>query len=129
MFQLNGVSSAAGQSGSSGLVGTTSSVSSAIGSPARNTSAHSTSGVGSSATSRTSSNVGDVRRSRSQGTPDHHRHRLTKCLSTLSYPEPIPARHTNLVRSRQYASFGSTVTSKTILLYLFNVTFIRRVKI
>ncbi|XP_073980721.1 syntaxin-binding protein tomosyn isoform X8 [Rhodnius prolixus] len=64
--QLNGVSSAAGQSGSSGLVGTTSSVSSAIGSPARNTSAHSTSGVGSSATSRTSSNVGDVRRSRSQ---------------------------------------------------------------
>ncbi|XP_073980718.1 syntaxin-binding protein tomosyn isoform X5 [Rhodnius prolixus] len=109
--QLNGVSSAAGQSGSSGLVGTTSSVSSAIGSPARNTSAHSTSGVGSSATSRTSSNVGDVRRSRSQGTPDHHRHRLTKCLSTLSYPEPIPARHTNLVRSRQYASFDKLDSS------------------
>ncbi|CAA9995552.1 unnamed protein product, partial [Nesidiocoris tenuis] len=52
------------------------------------------------------------RRSKSQGT-----RRLTKCLSTLSYSEPIPARH-NLIGSRQYASFGSTVTSTFYLLII-----------
>lgn len=57
--------------------------------------------------------VDAVRRSRSQGT-----RKLHKCLSTASYSEEAPstrlqpsisAQHTLLV-TRQYCSFGSTVT-------------------
>lgn len=58
-----------------------------------------------------------VRRSKSQGT---HSRKLQKCLSTVSYsddgllPPRIPyiaaADRANLLVSRQYCSFGSTVT-------------------
>lgn len=52
-----------------------------------------------------------VRRSRSQGT-----RKLQKCLSTASYseearpPPPSNSTHQSLLVTRQYCSFGSTVT-------------------
>lgn len=53
-----------------------------------------------------------VRRSKSQGTS---RNKLQKCLSSISYSDEglLPARNlerVNLLTSRQYCSFGSTVT-------------------
>ncbi|XP_073980720.1 syntaxin-binding protein tomosyn isoform X7 [Rhodnius prolixus] len=110
--QLNGVSSAAGQSGSSGLVGTTSSVSSAIGSPARNTSAHSTSGVGSSATSRTSSNVGDVRRSRSQEQWNRTHYKLDSSFSR-SRSSSMSSLETINSEAIQCIAFADSYTKKS----------------